>query len=76
MMMVCYEMTQIRAERKYISGFGAVRLSREEALEAIASKGRPQNYFIHLAGYTETKAEKQPRLGYLFYRDYGNECYA
>eukprot|EP00972_Heterocapsa_arctica_P088252 13013484-Heterocapsa_arctica.AAC.1 len=23
MMMVCYQMTQIRAERKYISGFGA-----------------------------------------------------
>eukprot|EP00972_Heterocapsa_arctica_P089238 13160150-Heterocapsa_arctica.AAC.1 len=75
--MVCYAMTQIRAEREYISGFGTVRLSRAEALEVIASEGRPQNYFIHLAGYTETiKSEKHTRLGYLFFRDYGNECYA
>eukprot|EP00972_Heterocapsa_arctica_P070439 10405074-Heterocapsa_arctica.AAC.1 len=33
MLMICYALTQIRTERKYISGFGAVRLSRTEALE-------------------------------------------
>eukprot|EP00972_Heterocapsa_arctica_P094881 13992375-Heterocapsa_arctica.AAC.1 len=73
MMMACFAMTQIRAERKYISGYGAVRLSRTKALEVISSKGRPQNYFIHIAGYTETiTSEKFTRLGYLFFRDYGN----
>eukprot|EP00972_Heterocapsa_arctica_P099711 14711213-Heterocapsa_arctica.AAC.1 len=41
MLMICYALTQMRTERKYISGFGAVRLSKTEALEVISSKVRP-----------------------------------
>eukprot|EP00972_Heterocapsa_arctica_P115862 16450072-Heterocapsa_arctica.AAC.1 len=66
----------MKAERKYISGFGAVRLSKTEAIEVVSSKVRPQNLFVHITGYIETiRSEKFTRLGYLFFRDYGNERY-
>eukprot|EP00972_Heterocapsa_arctica_P064136 9463851-Heterocapsa_arctica.AAC.1 len=65
MIMICYALSQVKQEKKYISGFGAVRLSRAEALEVISSKGRPQNLHIHIVGYVEKlRNENFTRLGY------------
>eukprot|EP00972_Heterocapsa_arctica_P060201 8879296-Heterocapsa_arctica.AAC.1 len=63
----------MKDERKYISGFGAVRLSKKEAIEVAESAVRPNNLFVYVTGY---KKENQTCLGYLFYRDYGNDGYA
>eukprot|EP00972_Heterocapsa_arctica_P049515 7288099-Heterocapsa_arctica.AAC.1 len=63
----------MKEERKYISGFGAVRLSKKEAIDVADIAHRPNNLFVYVTGYQE---ENQTRLGYLFYRDYGNEAYA
>eukprot|EP00972_Heterocapsa_arctica_P082062 12094888-Heterocapsa_arctica.AAC.1 len=63
----------MKYERKYISGFGAVILSKKEAMDVADSANRPNNIFVYVTGYKE---DNQTRLGYLFYRDYGNEAYA
>eukprot|EP00972_Heterocapsa_arctica_P084839 12497281-Heterocapsa_arctica.AAC.1 len=62
----------MKEKRKYISGFGTVRLSKKEAMDVADSANRPNNFFVYVTGY---KVENQTRLGYLFYRDYGNEAY-
>eukprot|EP00972_Heterocapsa_arctica_P069039 10202173-Heterocapsa_arctica.AAC.1 len=40
MLRVCYHLSQsqMKAERKYISGFGAVRMTRAESIEMIVNK--------------------------------------
>eukprot|EP00972_Heterocapsa_arctica_P062858 9272596-Heterocapsa_arctica.AAC.1 len=39
LLMVCHHLSQttMKAERKYISGFGAVRMTRAEAIEMITN---------------------------------------
>eukprot|EP00972_Heterocapsa_arctica_P061713 9100161-Heterocapsa_arctica.AAC.1 len=59
-------------ERKLLSHYGAVRLSKEEALDVIQRESRPGNFWILMVTYEE-RSEK--RIGYIFYQDYGNqEC--
>eukprot|EP00972_Heterocapsa_arctica_P108660 16000563-Heterocapsa_arctica.AAC.1 len=79
LLMTCYHMstTKMRAERKYISAFGAIRMTKEEAIEMNTNCVRYQNLWGHVTGYEddEERGGKIQKLGYLFYRDYGNEIY-
>eukprot|EP00972_Heterocapsa_arctica_P107792 15875421-Heterocapsa_arctica.AAC.1 len=72
-MMICSAFATMKEERKYISGFGTVRLSKKEAIDVADSRVRPNNLFVYVTGYKE---ENHIKLGYLFYMDYGNDCYA
>eukprot|EP00972_Heterocapsa_arctica_P058737 8659665-Heterocapsa_arctica.AAC.1 len=63
----------MKDEKHLLSQYGAVRLSKKEAIEVAENLNRPQNLFVNISAY---KGEKENRLGYVFYRDYGNEAYA
>eukprot|EP00972_Heterocapsa_arctica_P064358 9497806-Heterocapsa_arctica.AAC.1 len=67
----------MKTERKYISGFGAVRMTRAEAIEMITDNVRYQNFWIHVTAFEEDedRGGNVQRMGYLLYRDYGNEPY-
>eukprot|EP00972_Heterocapsa_arctica_P068819 10170567-Heterocapsa_arctica.AAC.1 len=63
----------MKDERHLLSQYGAVRPSKKEAIEVADNLNRLQNLFVYIASYKE---DKENRLGYVFYRDYGNEAYA
>eukprot|EP00972_Heterocapsa_arctica_P099657 14704583-Heterocapsa_arctica.AAC.1 len=67
----------MRAERQYIAPFGAARMTKEEALEMINNCVRYQNFWAHVTGYEEDedRGGTKLKMGYCFYRDYGNEIY-
>eukprot|EP00972_Heterocapsa_arctica_P049062 7224697-Heterocapsa_arctica.AAC.1 len=52
-------------------------MTKEEAIEMITNCMRYQNLWIHVTVYDEDEERggKIQRLGYIFYRDYGNETY-
>eukprot|EP00972_Heterocapsa_arctica_P101129 14905791-Heterocapsa_arctica.AAC.1 len=52
-------------------------MTKEEAIEMITNCSRYQNFWAHVTGYEEEEERggKIHELGYLFYRDYGNETY-
>ncbi len=47
MLMICMHLssTQVKAERKTISGYGAIRMTKEEAMEMIILKVRYMNFW-------------------------------
>eukprot|EP00972_Heterocapsa_arctica_P035690 5251165-Heterocapsa_arctica.AAC.1 len=57
-------------ERKFVSQYGAVRLSKEEARDVIAGQSKPGNLFIYMVIYEERGGK---RIGYVFYRGFGNQ---
>eukprot|EP00972_Heterocapsa_arctica_P025367 3735932-Heterocapsa_arctica.AAC.1 len=52
-------------------------MTKEEATEMITNCVRYQSFWIHATVYEEDEERggKAQRLGYMFYRDYGNETY-
>eukprot|EP00972_Heterocapsa_arctica_P032707 4818216-Heterocapsa_arctica.AAC.1 len=65
----------MKTERNYVSSFGAVRITKEEAIEMNSNCVRYQNFWVHVTVYEEEEERggKIQKLGYMFYRDYGNE---
>eukprot|EP00972_Heterocapsa_arctica_P026653 3923585-Heterocapsa_arctica.AAC.1 len=45
LMIIYSALSEIKAERKYISGFGAARLSKKEAIDVVDSAVRPNDIF-------------------------------
>eukprot|EP00972_Heterocapsa_arctica_P003059 453669-Heterocapsa_arctica.AAC.1 len=67
----------MKTERNYISQYGAIRMTKEEAIEMITNCVRYHNVWVHVTVYEEEedKGGKIQKLEYLFYKDYGNETY-
>eukprot|EP00972_Heterocapsa_arctica_P032972 4850793-Heterocapsa_arctica.AAC.1 len=67
----------MKTERNHISQYGAVRITKAEAIEMIRNNMRYQNFWIFVTVVEEDddRSAKTMELGYKFYRDYSNECY-
>eukprot|EP00972_Heterocapsa_arctica_P019908 2937286-Heterocapsa_arctica.AAC.1 len=52
-------------------------MTKEEATEMITNGVRYHNFWVHVTVYEEDEERGGhiQRLGYLFYRDYGDEAY-
>eukprot|EP00972_Heterocapsa_arctica_P003963 589460-Heterocapsa_arctica.AAC.1 len=52
-------------------------MTKEEAIAMITNGVRYQSFWAHVTVYEEDEERggKIQRLGYMFYRDYGNEAY-
>eukprot|EP00972_Heterocapsa_arctica_P104806 15444842-Heterocapsa_arctica.AAC.1 len=52
-------------------------MTKEEAIEMITNCVRYHKFWIHVTVYEEDEERggRIQRLGYMFYRDYGNETY-
>eukprot|EP00972_Heterocapsa_arctica_P090406 13335952-Heterocapsa_arctica.AAC.1 len=76
MLMTCCHLstTKMKTERTYISQYGAVRMTKTESTEMINNNQRYNNFWIYVAVYEEDEERggNIQKLGYKFYRDYGN----
>eukprot|EP00972_Heterocapsa_arctica_P054074 7968907-Heterocapsa_arctica.AAC.1 len=50
-----------------------MRLSKEEAMDVASTDSTPGNLFVYMTAYKERGEE---RVGYIIYRDYGNDEHA
>eukprot|EP00972_Heterocapsa_arctica_P039332 5793386-Heterocapsa_arctica.AAC.1 len=67
----------MRKERGDISQYGAVRMTKAEAKEMIRTNQRYIHFRVYVTVYEEMEARgvKIQRLGFILYRDWGNETY-
>eukprot|EP00972_Heterocapsa_arctica_P024668 3638560-Heterocapsa_arctica.AAC.1 len=67
-------MTEMKTERHFISQYGAVRMTKAESIEMINNNQRYHHFWIYVTVIEEDeeRGAKTMKLGYKFYRDFGN----